>query len=541
MQTNYIFVTGGIISSLGKGVTVASLASLLETRKINITTMKLNPCINVNSGSISPIQDGEIFVTEDGTETDLDLGHYERFIKTKMSYHNYLTIGCIYSNILKKEKNGNYINETIRNIPHITDRIQQYIFECGKNKDIILVEIGGTIEGIESLLFLESIRQMTKKIGKHRTLYIHLTLVPYLAVSKEMKTKPTQHSIKTLLSYGIQPDILICRSNQILSQTIKSKIASFCNLKVEEIISLQDVDSIYQIPLLLHSQGLDNYICTKFSLYRPIAEMSKWEKIVYQKNNTKSTITIGIVGKYIELPDAYISIIEALNHAGFKNHLKINIELIDSKNIEMDGVNVLHNLDAILIPGGFGYHGVEGKILAVQYIREKNIPYLGICLGMQIALIEFARNVVGMQDANSFEFFPKCKYPVISLIPELDNKHHKQCYTNMNMRLGNQICYIENNSLSYQLYKQHIIIERHRHQYGVNQIFLKDIEIAGLRVTGWSQNKKLVEIIEYPEHPWFIASQFHPEFISTPYDSHPLFIGFTQAAYNYHIKKKINN
>lgn len=539
MITNYIFVTGGVVSSLGKGIVAASLAAILEARSLNVTIMKLDPYINVDPGTMSPVQHGEVFVTEDGAETDLDLGHYERFIRTKMSRRNNFTTGRIYSDVLRKERRGDYLGATIQVIPHITNAIKERIIEGGKGHDVVLVEIGGTVGDIESLPFLEAIRQMAIEVGREHTLYMHLTLVPYMTASGEVKTKPTQHSVKELLSIGIQPDVLICRSDRSVSNNERAKIALFCNVLEKAVILLKDVDSIYKIPALLKSQGLDDHICKKFSLNCFEADLSEWEQVIYQQVNPIGEVTIGMVGKYIELPDAYKSVTEALKHAGLKNRLTVNICLIDSQNVETRGVEILKNLDAILIPGGFGYRGVEGKILTAQYAREFKIPYLGICLGMQVALIEFARHVAKMQDANSTEFVPNCKYPVVALITEWcdEEGNVKMQSTKSNlggtMRLGSQPCHLTESSLARALYGKATIMERHRHRYEVNNMLLKHIETAGLHISGWSGDNKLVEIIEYPDHPWFVASQFHPEFTSTPRDGHPLFTGFIKAAVDY--------
>ncbi|BAE73787.1 CTP synthase [Sodalis glossinidius str. 'morsitans'] len=539
MTTNYIFVTGGVVSSLGKGIAAASLAAILEARGLNVTIMKLDPYINVDPGTMSPIQHGEVFVTEDGAETDLDLGHYERFIRTKMSRRNNFTTGRIYSDVLRKERRGDYLGATIQVIPHITNAIKERIIEGGEDHDVVLVEIGGTVGDIESLPFLEAIRQMAVEVGREHTLYMHLTLVPYMAASGEVKTKPTQHSVKELLSIGIQPDVLICRSDRSVPNNERAKIALFCNVPEKAVISLKDVDSIYKIPALLKSQGLDDYICKRFGLNCPEADLSEWEQVIYQQANPVGEVTIGMVGKYIALPDAYKSVIEALKHAGLKNRLTVNIRLIDSQDVETRGVEILKDLDAILIPGGFGYRGVEGKILTAQYAREQNIPYLGICLGMQVALIEFARHVAGMQDANSTEFVPDCKYPVVALITEWRDEdgnvemRSEQSHLGGTMRLGSQLCHLADDSLARSLYGEATILERHRHRYEVNNMLLKHLESAGLRVAGWSGDHKLVEIIEYPDHPWFVASQFHPEFTSTPRDGHPLFAGLVKAAGEY--------
>lgn len=535
MAKKYIFITGGVVSSLGKGITSASLGAVMESRGLKTTLMKLDPYFNIDPGTISPKEHGEIFVTEDGTETDLDLGHYERFIKTKMTKLNNITSGKIYSEVLKKERKGDYLGQTVQVIPHITNKIKDHIINCGLNYELLLVEIGGTVGDIESLPFLEAIRQMAVDIGKEFVLYVHFTLLPYITVSGETKTKPTQHSVKELLSIGIQPDVLICRSEYDLTNYEKEKIALFCNLSKNAVISLKNVNSIYQIPFLLKSQKLDDYICHKFNLNLQQANLSEWKKVIYEENNAKEKVTIGLIGKYVELPDAYKSVIEALKHGGLKNKVKINIKLINSENIENHGTKLLKYLNAIIIPGGFGYRGVEGKILSTKYAREKKIPFLGICLGMQIAFIEFARNVAKMDKANSTEFIPDCKYPVIALINEWDKNIKKNLQENIGgtMRLGNQKCYLVKGSLVYKIYKSSCIQERHRHRYEVNNIFLNKVKMAGLNVTGLCKKNKLVEIIEIPNHPWFIACQFHPEFNSNPRNAHPLFRGFIKAA-KYH-------
>ncbi len=539
MTTNYIFVTGGVVSSLGKGIAAASLAAILEARGLDVTIMKLDPYINVDPGTMSPIQHGEVFVTEDGAETDLDLGHYERFIRTKMTRRNNFTTGRIYSEVLRKERRGDYLGATVQVIPHITNAIKDRIMAGGEGHDVVLVEVGGTVGDIESLPFLEAIRQMAVEVGREHTLYMHLTLVPYLAAAGEVKTKPTQHSVKELLSIGIQPDVLICRSDRVVPANERAKIALFCNVPEKAVISLKDIDSIYKIPGLLKSQGLDDYICKRFSLTCPEANLSEWEQVIFEQSNPVSEVTIGMVGKYVELPDAYKSVNEALKHGGLKNRLSVNIKMIDSQDIESKGVELLKDLDAILVPGGFGYRGVEGKIAAARYARENDIPYLGICLGMQVALMEFSRNVVGMADANSTEFVPDCKYPVVALITEWrDEDGNVEVRTEESdlggtMRLGAQQCHLKDDSLVRQMYQSSTIVERHRHRYEVNNMLLPQIEAAGLRIAGLSADNKLVEIIEVPNHPWFVACQFHPEFTSTPRDGHPLFTGFVKAAGDY--------
>ena len=536
MATNYIFVTGGVVSSLGKGIAAASLAAILEARGLNVTIMKLDPYINVDPGTMSPTQHGEVFVTQDGAETDLDLGHYERFIRTKMTKRNNFTTGKIYSEVLRKERRGDYLGATIQVIPHITNEIKARVIDGAAGHDVAIVEVGGTVGDIESLPFLEALRQLAVQVGRERTIFMHLTLVPYIPTAGEVKTKPTQHSVKELLSIGIQPDVLICRSDRMIPPNERAKIALFCNVPERAVISLKDVSSIYQIPALLKSQGLDDFICNRFHLTCPEADLSEWEQVLYQQANPTGEVTIGMVGKYTELPDAYKSVNEALKHAGLKNRLSVNIKYIDSQDVETKGVDILKGLDGILVPGGFGYRGVEGKILTAKYARENNIPYLGICLGMQVALIEFARNVAGMTEANSSEFDRTCPQPVVGLITEWQNAEGNtevrsdESDLGGTMRLGAQKCHLIEGSLARQLYGAETIEERHRHRYEVNNVLLPQIEKAGLKVTGLSADKKLVEIIEVPNHPWFVACQFHPEFTSTPRDGHPLFEGFVKAA-----------
>ncbi|OCG03076.1 glutamine hydrolyzing CTP synthase [Gilliamella sp. wkB112] len=539
MVTNYIFVTGGVVSSLGKGIAAASLAAILEARNLKVTMLKLDPYINVDPGTMSPIQHGEVFVTEDGAETDLDLGHYERFIRTKMSRKNNFTTGRIYSDVLRKERRGDYLGATVQVIPHITNAIKSRVIDGAKGFDVAIIEVGGTVGDIESLPFLEAIRQLAVDVGREHTLFMHLTLVPYLASSGEVKTKPTQHSVKELLSIGIQPDVLICRSDRNIPANERAKIALFCNVPERAVISLKDVDSIYKIPALLKSQNLDTFVCNRFHLECNEADLSEWEQVIYEEANPVGEVTIGMVGKYIALPDAYKSVNEALKHGGLKNRLTVHIKYIDSEDLESRGTELLQGLDAILIPGGFGYRGVEGKIMAAQYAREKKIPYLGICLGLQVAMIEYARNVAGIKDANSTEFVKDCASPVIALITEWSDESGQVVQRNENsdlggtMRLGSQICHLEPNSKVIDMYKKESITERHRHRYEVNNNLLPEIVKAGLKVTGLSTDRKLVEIIENPEHPWFVACQFHPEFTSTPRDGHPLFSSFVKAAKDY--------
>ncbi|MGO2012161.1 MAG: CTP synthase [Pseudoalteromonas sp.] len=544
MSTKFIFVTGGVVSSLGKGIAAASLAAILEARGLNVTILKLDPYINVDPGTMSPIQHGEVYVTEDGAETDLDLGHYERFIRTKMTSRNNFTQGRVYEDVLRRERRGEYLGATIQVIPHITNDIKQRVFDGAEGHDIAIVEIGGTVGDIESQPFIEAIRQMGTEIGRERALFIHLTLVPFLGPAGEVKTKPTQHSVKELRSIGIQPDILICRSDRKLPLNERAKISLFTNVEEKAVISLPDVDSIYKIPALLKSQELDNFVCRRFHLDAPEADLVEWEQVLYQESNPTGEVTIGMVGKYIELPDAYKSVNEALKHAGLKNRLTINIEYVDSQDLENKGTELLSHLDAILVPGGFGSRGVEGKILAAKYARENKVPYLGICLGMQVALIEYARNVAGLVDANSTEFNLKSSNAVVGLITEWQDAEGKIEVRDEGsdlggtMRLGAQKCYLKAGSKVHDIYGSDEIVERHRHRYEVNNNYVEKLEQAGLNFTGLSEDKKLVEIIENKDHPWFIAAQFHPEFTSTPRDGHPLFEGFVAAA---HIHQKASS
>ena len=537
-----IFVTGGVVSSLGKGIAGASLAAVLEARGLKVTIMKLDPYINVDPGTMSPIQHGEVFVTEDGAETDLDLGHYERFINAKMSKKNNFTTGRIYSDVIRKERRGDYLGATIQVIPHITNAIKERILQGCEGNDVTLVEIGGTVGDIESLPFLEAIRQLAVDIARENALFMHLTLVPYLKTSGEVKTKPTQHSVKELLSIGIQPDILICRSEMGIPAHERHKIAMFCNVSENAVINMKDVDSIYKIPALLKSQYLDQLVVDRFHFDVPEADLSDWEQVLYQQANTTGEVTIGMVGKYVELHDAYKSVNEALKHGGLKNRLQVHIKYIDSEDVEVKGTDVLAGLDAILVPGGFGKRGIEGKIAAAKYARENGIPYLGICLGMQVALIEYARDVAGMAGANSTEFDPDTKYPVVALITEWKDESGKvekrsdKSDLGGTMRLGGQLCHLQPGSKVRELYGQDDIVERHRHRYEVNNNLIKQITDKGLKIAGLSTDNKLVEIIENPNHPWFIGVQFHPEFTSNPRKGHPLFSGFIKAAKEYQDK-----
>lgn len=535
-MTKYIFITGGVVSSLGKGIAASSLAAILEARGLKVTMTKLDPYINVDPGTMSPFQHGEVFVTEDGAETDLDLGHYERFLKTTMTKKNNFTTGQVYENVLRKERRGEYLGATVQVIPHITDEIKRRICESAEGMDIALIEIGGTVGDIESLPFLEAIRQMRVELGVDRSLFIHLTLVPYIRSAGEIKTKPTQHSVKELRTIGIQPDILICRSEQPIPVAERRKIALFTNVEEKAVISAVDADSIYRIPLLLHDQGLDDIVVHKLRLDVPPADLSGWRQVVNTIAEPVDQVSIAIVGKYVDHTDAYKSLNEALVHAGIRNHTKVNIQYIDSETIEDEGISRLKTVDAILVPGGFGKRGVEGKIATVRYARENKIPYLGICLGMQVAVIEYARDVAGLEGAHSSEFLPKTPHPVIGLITEWMSDEGQIETRNVNsdlggtMRLGGHQCRLQPDSLAFSLYQKDVITERHRHRYEFNNQYTEVLEKAGLKFSGKSIDGRLVEVIEIPDHPWFLACQFHPEFTSTPRRGHPLFSGFVQAA-----------
>jgi CTP synthase len=535
-MTKYIFITGGVVSSLGKGIAASSLAAILEARGLKVTMTKLDPYINVDPGTMSPFQHGEVFVTEDGAETDLDLGHYERFLKTTMTKKNNFTTGQVYDSVLRRERKGEYLGATVQVIPHITDEIKSRIYQSAKNMDVALIEVGGTVGDIESLPFLEAIRQMRFELGAEHSLFIHLTLVPYIRSAREIKTKPTQHSVKELRSIGIQPDILMCRSEQLLPVSERRKIALFTNVEEKAVISAVDAASIYQIPLLLHEQGLDDIVVNKLRLNVPAADLTEWKNVVEALTNSVNEVTIAIVGKYVDHSDAYKSLNEALIHAGIRNRLKVKLIYIDSEVIEDEGISRLQDIHAILVPGGFGERGIEGKIATVKYARENKIPYLGICLGMQVAVIEFARDVAGLEGAHSTEFLPKSPHPVIGLITEWMAESGQIETRNENsdlggsMRLGGQQCRLQTNSLAYRLYRKDVITERHRHRYEFNNQYLTKLEQAGMRFSGKSIDGRLVEVIEIPDHPWFLACQFHREFTSTPRKGHPLFSGFVLAA-----------
>ena len=536
MATRFIFVTGGVVSSLGKGIASASLGAILEARGLNVTMLKLDPYINVDPGTMSPFQHGEVFVTEDGAETDLDLGHYERFLRVKLSRRNAFTTGRVYETVLRKERRGDYLGGTVQVIPHITDEIKRRVIEGAGDADIAIVEIGGTVGDIESLPFLESARQIKLELGSQRAMLMHLTLVPYIATAGETKTKPTQHSVKELRSIGLQPDILLCRSDHEVDLSSRKKIALFTNVEERAVIPLPDVDTIYRIPSLLKNQGLDQFVVERFGLQCHPADLSEWDRVIDGEMHPQRTVNIAMVGKYTNLIDAYKSVNEALKHAGIQSHTRVKIEYIDSESIIDKGTGCLEGKDGILVPGGFGLRGIEGKIAAVKFARENRVPYLGICLGLQMAVIEYARDVVGLSGANSTEFDKKSPHPVVALITEWVNVDGKTEQRDENtdlggsMRLGSQECRLVEGSTAKTLYGRDVIAERHRHRYEVNNNYVDQLQQAGLRIGGWSADDTLVEMIEIPDHPWFVACQFHPEFTSTPRGGHPLFSGFINAA-----------
>jgi CTP synthase len=535
-MTKFIFITGGVVSSLGKGIASASLAALLEARGLRMTMIKLDPYINVDPGTMSPFQHGEVYVTDDGAETDLDLGHYERFLRTRMGRNNNFTTGQIYDSVIRKERRGDYLGGTVQVIPHITDEIKESVRLGADGADIAMVEIGGTVGDIESLPFLEAIRQMRVEEGRDKALFMHLTLVPFIKTSGEIKTKPTQHSVKELRSIGIQPDILLCRAEQNLPEGERKKIALFTNVPEAAVISAVDADNIYRIPLLLHAQELDDLVVQQFALSVPKADLGEWERVLDGFDHPESEVTVGMVGKYMHLTEAYKSLTEALGHAGVHTRTKVRIVYLDSEEIQEQGTGCLEGLDAILVPGGFGERGVEGKVAAARYARENGVPYLGICLGMQVAVIEYARHVAGLAGAHSTEFDPSTPNPVIALITEWQEadghieRRDKGAELGGTMRLGGQNCRLEPGSLARSVYGKPQARERHRHRYEFNNRYVDVMMDAGMRFSGWSLDGKLVEIVEIPDHPWFIASQFHPEFTSTPRDGHSLFRGFVKAA-----------
>jgi CTP synthase len=545
-MTKLIFVTGGVVSSLGKGIASASLGALLEARGLRVTMIKLDPYINVDPGTMSPFQHGEVYVTDDGAETDLDLGHYERFLRTRMGRNNNYTTGQIYENVIRKERRGDYLGRTVQVIPHITDEIKESILLGADDADVALVEIGGTVGDIESLPFLEAIRQMRVERGPGSAMFIHLTLVPYIRTAGEIKTKPTQHSVKELRSIGIQPDVLLCRAEQDLPDDERRKIALFTNVPENAVISAVDADNIYRIPMLLHAQGLDALVVDQFRLDVPEADLGEWQRVLEGFEHPREMVTVGMVGKYMDLTEAYKSLSEALAHAGVHTGTRVNVEYVDSEEIQRSGTDCLRGMDAILVPGGFGERGIEGKIAAVRHAREHRVPYLGICLGMQVAVIEYARNVAGLEGAHSTEFSAHTSHPVIALITEwqAEDGHRERRSEDVDkggsMRLGGQNCRLEPGSLARRVYGRHQIRERHRHRYEFNNRYCDAMKDAGLRFSGWSLDSKLVEIIEIPDHPWFVGCQFHPEFTSTPRDGHPLFRGFIEAALGQHQQRTAN-
>ncbi len=535
-KTKYIFITGGVVSSLGKGIAAASIGALLESRGLSVSLVKVDPYINVDPGTMSPFQHGEVFVTNDGTETDLDLGHYERFVRFQASKKNNFTAGKVYETVIRNERKGNYLGGTVQVIPHITNEIKKRIKEGGQNKDIAIVEVGGTVGDIESQPFVEALRQMALELPTSSWAFVHLTLVPFIDASGELKTKPTQHSVKELRSLGISPDVLICRSTQELPKDEKNKIALFCSVPNKSVISMHDVETVYSVPILLNKQKVDKAILDKLNIKTNNPKLNDWKRVVQAKLHPEKEVNVSFVGKYTELKDSYKSINEALEHAGIKNKAKVNINFVEAENITPKNIRkTLKNADAILVPGGFGQRGVEGMILACKYAREKNIPYLGICLGMQVAIIEYARNVLNLKGANSTEFNHETKYPVIGLITEWNDisgkkeKRDKNSDLGGTMRLGGQICKLKKSSNSYKMYKNVEIMERHRHRYEVNPKFKDDMIKNGLEVVGTSIDDKLVEMIEIPKHKWFLACQFHPEFTSNPRDGHPIFNSYIKS------------
>lgn len=541
MPTKYIFITGGVVSSLGKGIASASLASILESRGLNVTLLKLDPYINVDPGTMSPFQHGEVFVTSDGAETDLDLGHYERFVRIQLGKKNNFTAGRVYENVIKRERRGEYLGATVQIIPHITDEIKRLTIAGAEGADVALVEIGGTVGDIESLPFIESIRQMSLEVGRDNTLFIHLTLLPYIRVAGELKTKPTQHSVKELRGIGIQPDILICRSELPLPDSERKKIALFTNVEESSVFSSLDVDTIYKVPQSLHEQGLDDVVIDKLSLKcKKATDLTDWNKVIYNIDNPKSSVDIAMVGKYMDLTESYKSLSEALIHASAHTQTKVNIHYFDSEDIEKNGTDCLNEMSAILVPGGFGNRGIEGKISTVRFARENNIPYLGICLGLQVAVIEYARNIANMKEANSTEFNEDTPYPVVGLITEWMDENggvqqrDKDSDLGGTMRLGGQECALVDGTIAKGIYGKDVITERHRHRYEVNNMLIDMVEQAGLTVSGRSTDGTLVEMVEIKDHPWFVACQFHPEFTSSPRDGHPLFESFIKAASKAH-------
>ena len=544
-MTRFIFVTGGVVSSLGKGIAAASLGAILEARGLDVTMLKLDPYLNVDPGTMSPHQHGEVYVTEDGAETDLDLGHYERFLRAKMTQNNNFTTGQVYETILRRERRGDFLGGTVQVIPHVTDEIKRRIVVGAGDHDIAIVEIGGTVGDIESQPFLEAVRQLRGELGYQNSLLIHLTLVPYIATAGETKTKPTQHSVKEMRSLGLQPDVLLCRSEVMIEEEQRKKISLFTNVEERAVVPVMDASTVYKIPRMLHEWGLDQFVLDRFNIDRPAADLNQWDNVVANQMLSDGQVIVAMVGKYMDLLDAYKSLTEALVHAGIQNKTKVKIRYIDSEKLQANH-ELLDGVDAILVPGGFGSRGIDGKIHAVKVARENNIPYLGICLGMQIAVIEYARNVCGLEDANSTEFDTKTEYPVVGLIEEwIDQEGNKELRSadsdlGGTMRLGSQVCHLVAGSKAQNIYGDEQIQERHRHRFEVNNNFLPKLKDAGLVVGGLSFDKTLVETIELPEHRWFFASQFHPEFTSTPRDGHPLFSSFVHAATAYQQYKNAN-
>lgn len=529
LSTKYVFVTGGVVSSLGKGITAASLGRLLKNRGLKVSIQKFDPYLNVDPGTMSPYQHGEVFVTDDGAETDLDLGHYERFIDENLSQNSNVTTGRVYWSVLQKERRGDYLGGTVQVIPHITNELKSRVYRVAKEKDVdvVITEIGGTVGDIESLPFLEAIRQIKYEVGRENVCFIHVTLIPYLGKAGEIKTKPTQHSVKELRGIGIQPDILVCRTEKPLSDEVKEKIGLFCNVDADAVIQNLDAENLYEIPIMLHEEGLDTLVCKKLELTCNEIDNTEWLEMLNRIKNLKENVTIGLVGKYVELHDAYLSVVEALSHGGFANDSNVEIKWINAEEVNSQNVdNYLEGIDGILVPGGFGDRGIEGKIEAIKYARTKRIPFLGICLGMQCSVIEFARNVLSFKDANSSEIDKNTTYPVIDLMPEQKDIDEK----GGTMRLGIYPCKLEEGSKAFKAYGQQVIYERHRHRYEFNNEYRKEITKAGLKITGVSPDNRLVEIVEVEDHPWFVATQFHPEFKSRPNRPHPLFRDFIKAA-----------
>ena len=529
MSIKYIFVTGGVVSGIGKGITAASLGRLLKNRGVNVSLQKFDPYLNIDPGTMSPYQHGEVFVTDDGAETDLDLGHYERFIDENLTLNSNVTTGKIYSSVIEKERRGEYLGGTVQVIPHITNAIKDKVYQVAneRNVDVVITEIGGTVGDIESQPFLEAIRQIKSEVGAENVCYIHVTLVPYLGKAGELKTKPTQHSVKELRMIGIQPDIIVCRSEKELSDDIKAKIGLFCNMEAKSVIQNLDAENLYEVPLMLHDEGLDNLVCEKLHLGCKDIDNSEWISMVDKIKNLKNNVKIALVGKYVELHDAYISVVEALSHGGYANDSNVEIEWVNAEDIEAGDVNaILNGVDGVLVPGGFGDRGIEGKITAIKWARENKVPFLGICLGMQCSVIEYARNVLGFEGANSSEINPDTKYPVIDLMNDQKDIEN----LGGTMRLGKYPCKLDGGSTSYKVYNSDLISERHRHRYEFNNEYRKQISEAGMRIAGTSPDEKLVEIVEVEDHPWYVAVQFHPELKSRPNKPHKLFVGFIKAA-----------